>query len=533
MRVFLVLILAICSLGWDGEARAHAVLLETVPSDRSVVAQSPPAIVLRFNETVQPILVQIRGDGGMMIPADLSMVDQELRVAPRGPLAAGGYILSYRVTSADSHPVAGSFLFAVGAAPAAWAAPATSAATSSGWVIAAGISRAIFLAATLIVIGASIFWLVMGGQVPMRPIVFGMAGIAMAAAIVAIYLQGGLLLDAANVRPWESELWRIGYASTRGTASLMAFGGLVVVAGALFWGSRARRPVVGIGIVIVIASFALSGHAATASPRWIAIPTLLFHVAVVAFWLGSLMPLLSVLRQPRALRLAAFKRFSEIAFFVVPQLVVAGAILATLQIQRPDALFASSYGMILALKIVLVGALFVLAACNRWILMPEMTEDSPGYADRFRRTILAELGLGFAILCVTAFLSQTVPPRSVAEHESFAAAASRDTGHTSLTVAGDRKALLMVAPARPGRNTMRVRIFGADEQPIDPLELAIELSNPSAGIEPLRRALASVGDGYFEHVGPEMSVAGRWIVRIEVLVTDFEKASFENELTVK
>ena len=533
MRVFLVLILAICSLGWGGEARAHAVLLETNPTDRSVVAQPPPAIVLRFNETVQPILLQIRDESGAMVPADLSMIDRELRIAPRIPLAAGGYILSYRVTSADSHPVAGSFLFAVGHAPDAWAAPSIGAAATTGWAVAAGINRAIFLAASLIAIGGTIFWLVMGGAAPMRPLVLGGAGIAAVAALASIYLQGGLLLDAANLRPWETELWRIGVASTRGTAALVAFGGLAVVAGALFLESRERRPVAAIGTLAVIASFALSGHAATASPRWIAIPTLLFHVGVVAFWLGSLMPLLVVLNEPRARRLAAFSRFSEIAFFVVPQLVVAGSILATLQIERRDAVFASPYGLIFAFKILLVCTLLILAACNRWILMPEMKEDSPGHADRFRRTIWAELGIGFAILCVTAFLSQTVPPRSMAAHDTLVADAAREAGHTALIVSGTRKALLMVTPARPGRNTIRVRVFGPDKRPIDPLELTLDLSNPIAGIEPLHRDLKPVGDSYFEYAGPELGSAGRWSVRIEALVSDFEKSIFETEVSIK
>lgn len=533
MRILFALILTGLCLGWGGGVRAHAVLLETNPADRSVVAESPPAIVLRFNEAVQPILVQVRDENGLMIPADLSMVDQELRVIPRGPLGAGGYILSYRVTSADSHPVAGSFLFAVGRAPDAWAAPSISTAATTGWAVATGINRAIFLAATLIAIGGTMFWLVMGGAALMRPLVLGGAGIAAVAALAAIYLQGGLLLDAANLRPWETELWRIGVASTRGSAALVAFGGLAVVAGALFLESRERRPVASIGTVVVIASFALSGHAATASPRWIAIPTLLFHVGVVAFWLGSLMPLLSVLNEPRARRLAAFSRFSEIAFFVVPQLVVAGAILATLQIERPDAVVASPYGLIFALKILLVCTLFVLAACNRWILIPEMKEDSPGHADRFRRTIWAEIGLGFAILCVTAFLSQTAPPRSMAVHDTFVADAARETGHTALIVSGTRKALLMVTPARPGRNTIRVRVFGPDGQPIDPLELTLDLSNPIAGIEPLHRDLKPVGDSYFEYAGAELGSAGWWIVRIEALVSDFEKSVFETDVSIK
>jgi copper transport protein len=217
----------------------------------------------------------------------------------------------------------------------------------------------------------------------------------------------------------------------------------------------------------------------------------------------------------------------------VPQLILAGIILAILQIRTPDAFFASAYGLLLALKLSLVALLLVVAVCNRWILLPEMMDNIDGHANRFRRAIRGELALGFAVLCTTAFLAQTVPPRSTLDVEAAQIDAARGSGQTVLIVARDHKALLAVTPARPGRNAIRVRILRGDDSLIDPLEVTIDLSNAEAGIEPLQRKLVAAADGYFDYSGPELAVAGRWTVRIDALIDDFQKAMFETEIVVK
>jgi copper transport protein len=526
MRAVLAVLVAVVCLGWAGTARAHAVLLETVPSDRSVVAEPPEIVILRFNETVRPITVELRDASASRIAADAISVDHEIHIVPRNALEPGAYFLSYRVTSGDSHPVAGSVLFAVGRAPAEWMEPGISLAAYTGWTWAAAVNRSFFLAATFLSVGGLMFVIVVRGAHPLRPLIRRAAAVGIVTAIVGIYLQGGVLLDAADVSPWDGEIWRVGGDNTRGQALLLAASGLLLCTVRLL-------PIATLGVLAVVASFALSGHASTASPQWIAIPTLLLHVGAVAFWLGSLVPLIAALPSAHPVRLGIFRRFSDLAAVLVPQLMLAGLILAILQIRTPDAVFASAYGLLLSLKVSFVALLLVIAACNRWILLPEMIDHIDGHAARFRRAIQAELALGFAILCATAFVAQTVPPRSTWEHEIGQAGDARGAGQTVLIAARERKALLIVSPARPGRNTIRVRILSGDDRVLDPIEVTIDLLNAEAGIEPLQRKLASIDDGYFEYSGPELAVTGHWTIRIDALIDDFQKAIFETEILVK
>jgi copper transport protein len=265
---------------------------------------------------------------------------------------------------------------------------------------------------------------------------------------------------------------------------------------------------------------------------WISIPTLLIHVTVVGFWVGSLLPLLVALDAPAADAARLFRRFSEIALVVVPQLVVAGAILAVLQVQRPAALIETSYGLTLTVKIAVVAAMLGLAALNRWVLTPRLAGASAGARAGLRVSVGVELAAGIAVLGLTAALSQAVPPRSLALNEELRAAAAQ-AGRSDVVTARGHSAFFSVTPGRPGWNRVRVRVLGPDAQPLEPIEVTVELSLSGAGMEPLTRKLAAVGDGYFEHAGPELATAGAWRLRIDALITDFDKVSFETRIEVR
>jgi copper transport protein len=78
-----------------------------------------------------------------------------------------------------------------------------------------------------------------------------------------------------------------------------------------------------------------------------------------------------------------------------------------------------------------------------------------------------------------------------------------------------------------------VRILGSDDRPIEPLEVKIDVSNTDAGIEALHRELTHASDGYFEYAGPELAVGGHWTIRIDALISDFEKSIFETAILIK
>ncbi|MGH6901621.1 MAG: copper resistance CopC family protein, partial [Geminicoccaceae bacterium] len=116
-RGALVAVLALF-LGAQGArgAHAHAVLLESSPAADAVLAAAPAQIALRFNEPVRPAVIKLlrARDAASVDLGPPATVDHELRLPLPADLPRGSYVLSYRVTSADGHPVVGSLLFAIG-----------------------------------------------------------------------------------------------------------------------------------------------------------------------------------------------------------------------------------------------------------------------------------------------------------------------------------------------------------------------------------------------------------------------------------
>jgi methionine-rich copper-binding protein CopC len=88
-------------------ALAHARLLETYPAEEAVLAESPQQVQLRFNEPIEaefsPLKVRISPNDATLLVIDLAE-----------PLSKGSYTVEWRVTSADGHPVNGTYRFAVG-----------------------------------------------------------------------------------------------------------------------------------------------------------------------------------------------------------------------------------------------------------------------------------------------------------------------------------------------------------------------------------------------------------------------------------
>lgn len=112
-------------VGAAGPAAAHDSLPGSDPAAGSTVHAVPARITLRFAEPAQKLGTQIAvlgPDGDVAIGGPV-LADATVSVAVGPGAPAGAYRVSWRVTSADGHPVEGILRFTVGGA-AATSAPA-------------------------------------------------------------------------------------------------------------------------------------------------------------------------------------------------------------------------------------------------------------------------------------------------------------------------------------------------------------------------------------------------------------------------
>ena len=534
----LFLLLLIC--GWlfaAAPANAHAVLFGTSPADRETLAVAPEAIVLRFNEPVVPISARLLDERGIAVAtgAVFEAHDAELRLSLSEPLPDGAYVFSYRITSEDSHPVAGTILFAVGSEPATWRA-APMAQDNPLWATVSALNRAAHLAGLLALAGGMAFLLLFPGERladrrALAPCLNVCAALAALTALLAIGLQGAVLADASPRELLTAKIWLLGCASTRGKAAFAALGGVLLLTAALRCGARKRRQALFLsltlaGLALALLSFVVSGHAATAQPRWLTAPAMALHVAVAGLWLGSLLPLLRATTHLNKGSLPRIAAFSRAMSWSVPLLALCGVALSIVQLQGWAAIGASRYGTILAVKLSFVALLLMLAARNKLRLTPALGRGELGASARLAFAIRCEIVLGLAILAATALLSQTVPPRSLGDHAAHEHGESLRGYTTVATGPGGRMALINVDPAIAGRNQLDVRFLGADGRIFSPLEASVELANPLAGVEGLTRRLEKLDDGHYRLSGPEFALPGAWRLRIDALVNDYEQASF-------
>ncbi|MGH8824056.1 MAG: copper resistance CopC family protein [Jiangellaceae bacterium] len=109
-------------------AAAHNELTGSTPADRSTVATVPTEVVLEFDQAVQTDFGQVAvldATGVHREQGEPEVVGSTVTQAV-GTLAAGAYEISYRVGSADGHPITGTLTFTVVGTAATPAAPTPS-----------------------------------------------------------------------------------------------------------------------------------------------------------------------------------------------------------------------------------------------------------------------------------------------------------------------------------------------------------------------------------------------------------------------
>jgi len=166
------------------------------------------------------------------------------------------------------------------------------------------------------------------------------------------------------------------------------------------------------GALGVAVTLPLTGHAMAASWHWgITWPLQALHVLAGAAWLGSLLVVTVVgfgatvgvaedVREQAVFRLIG--AFSPAAVVGVAAVVLAGAVLSVSYVGSWAALWQTTYGRVLLVKIVLLAGTGLVGAYNWRRLRPRL--GAPGSAAQLRFSARVELVLGALLLGATAIL---------------------------------------------------------------------------------------------------------------------------------
>ena len=519
MRLLLILLcLALLPL----QALAHAQLRGSDPAEGVVVTEAPAAIILDFNEAIAPLVLRHIGPDGTATDLEGTAENATITVAPPADLADGTHLLSWRVVSDDGHPVGGTLTFHIGQPSAT---PPTPAELAAGAARMGAALRAALTVSLVVAVGAAVFAAFVGpaqaGPALARIAVFA-AGATIPVGGLLIGVQGLDMLSLAPCALLTMQPWQAGLAAPMTLTVGLAVGAAVLAALSLHAFGSTTPKVLALGAWgLASLSFAVSGHAAVAPPRVVALPAVTLHAAALIFWMGSLVPLLHAVRGPEPD--TVLRRFSFIAVPTVAVLILSGMILTWLQAGSPAALLGSSYGLVLGLKLALVAVLIALAARNRLVLTPALAAGERTSAPRLKRAIRAEIVLGLAILVLASAFRLTPPPRALIEPAEPLYAHI----HTAAAMADIR-----LTPGRAGPVEVMLGFQTGDFAELIPQEVEVVFAQPAAGIEPIRLTALQGGDGLW-HAGPvTLPRSGDWDVTLRLHVTEFERVTLTDTLTL-
>ncbi|MFL6117875.1 MAG: FixH family protein [Catenulispora sp.] len=542
-----------------GPASAHATVVSTSPGDGQVLVGAPSAVSVTFDEPVELEFGALRvfdpsgarvDDGDPAHPAGRG---DTVTVRVRGGLPQGTYTASWRVISADSHPVAGAFTFSVGAASATSVNQGTLNAHGSAIVGAVyGVVRGVAYLAFAILIGAATFLFVCwpaGAMVTRARRLLAWSWTMLTIASCAVLaLQGPYAAGFGLGSALDFSVLHQTLQTRLGTALAIRLGLLVLAAGALAWtatrlasASAARRRVVGSGcgtVALGLAwTWAWADHAGTGSQVALAVPMDVLHLCTMAAWLGGLVLLAAVLLRPgtgadRRDIARAVPRFSAIALGCVSALVVTGGYQAWRQIGSVPALTGTVYGRLLLLKLLgftlLIGLGYLARTWNAEqfgsrrlapVLIPGSGHLAPEALAQLRRSVAVETAVAAAVLALTAALVNTEPGR-----EAYTAPVSTTVAFDTHGPHGAGTIEVVVTPARLGTDSFHLSVLdpagGVEVIP----ELRAALRLPSHAIGPLPVPLTEAEPGHYTATAP-IPVAGSWQLVLTVRTSDIDETT--------
>jgi copper transport protein len=521
-----VLVLVVL-FGAAGPALAHATLIATIPADGAVLDASPQTVQLRFNEPVSPLAVHlIDSKGQTRQGVAVTARNETVEVTLPADLPQGTQVLTYRMVSADGHPIAGSIVFSIGlpgGAPAAAREPTDSHVRPLIWLARLALYVGLFVG-----VGGAFFSAWIAPKHQAAPWLVRLAlGLGLVAAAASLGLQGLDALGLETSALISPEVWAAGFGTSLGPTVIAVLGAIVAGYLSLTHAQGWRRPLSVLGLLAAGAAFALTGHASAASPQWLMRPAVFLHAVAVTYWVGALIPLFIMLwrREPA---LATVQRFSAVAVPLVAVLVVTGATLAVVQVGTLSALTSTPYGNVLLAKLAAVAGLLGLATLNRLSLTPALSV--PGAERRLAWSIGTEIALSVVVLALVATWRFTPPPRALVPVPQPAPPAAPAV---ALLHGERRMAQVTLTPGQAGTVRATIAVMGPDHAPAHAKEVTVSMALPSLGVEPLERRATQAGTGQWVVENLPVPLPGRWQVRVEVLVSDFEKTTLEGQVEVR
>ncbi|HEV2310972.1 MAG TPA: CopD family protein, partial [Acidimicrobiia bacterium] len=329
------------------------------------------------------------------------------------------------------------------------------------------------------------------------------------------------------------------------------------------FGSRATADEVPTSLIAPFAAVALllaatpglAAHAVTG--RWIvaAVAADTLHVLAMAVWLGGLAVLAVALlpRRDLAELRAVLPRWSRTAAVCLTVIVASGVFQAYRQIGGLSELRSTDYGRLLIVKVLVFAFMLPLAAFGREIVLQlappqrrggtrriatvsggsdddlatgDVEPDEVQHVRRLRQSVWVEVGLGAAVLAVTALLVNAAPARKAA-----AVSAAKQGGEATVAMKSSQARVdVTVTPAKTGPNDLRVTTEGPRGTLEDFQGLRLTLDLPGKNIAPIAVPLSRISTGNYLATSFAIPISGTWRITAYPRLNEFDEVTLTGTL---
>ncbi len=242
-----------------------------------------------------------------------------------------------------------------------------------------------------------------------------LSGVAVFAAQIVSLPQTGLRAEEVIRRLLLDS--RFGMVWMIRESLLLACCVLLVIALA-FWSRPASFLLAAVTLGLACGALAaapFSGHSATAEPAWPTLAAHCMHLLAAGLWLGALPVITDAVAmvargKPDAYPpvLDSFERFSALALPLMVAIAASGIWIAVIHVGTFPALFGTTYGLLLIVKILLLAIVLAMAAGLRGKLLPRFARDA-GFAGQLSLWVLCEWLIALVIVLLAVQLARTVP----------------------------------------------------------------------------------------------------------------------------
>ncbi len=320
-----------------------------------------------------------------------------------------------------------------------------------------------------------------------------------------------------------------------------------------------------LGLALLIA-LTLSGHAAAVSGNIgvLAVLSDWLHLLAASLWIGGIL-YIAIVYLPTLMRVPFQERISSL-LSVLPRyslLAIAGIILvsvtgpfdATTHMNSAAQLFATTYGRVLIVKVLLVGGLLLTSVYHMSILRPKLSKDYKKYRNQVREeeittsnegsvttltkqrryiteqsverqakklinTLRWEPLLGVAVLLSTGLLtvfSGTLVPSSSLPLPAQTTPTTSSSAFTTTVKTTDKQFTLTfnVTPNQFGNNEFSVSVLNSKSQPDTDVNVSLYNTMLDMDMGTRHLDLQPVGQGHYKG-SDQLDMSGHWGVRIDI-----------------